>query len=123
MIKILVVDDEKEVTDTLRDFFAEQGFLSRGTYSGESAVNIVEMDPPHIIILDINMEGMNGLEVLSTVKKSDENIKVIMLSAIEERKTVHDAFDLGAEDYIFKPFRLQTLSEIIQDKAHQINEE
>lgn len=122
MIKILIVDDEKGVTDTLKGFFKEQGFSSMGAYSGEKAMSIVKKDAPNIVILDVKMEGMDGLEVLTNVKKIDEKIKVIMLSAIEKRETVHDAFDMGAEEYIFKPFKLQTLSEIVQDKVQQIRE-
>ena len=75
MIKILIVDDEKGVTDTLKDFFKEQGFSSMGAYSGEKAMSIVKRDMPNIIILDMKMEGMNGLEVLTNVKKIDEKIK------------------------------------------------
>ena len=123
MIKILIVDDETGVTDTLKGFFADQGFSSMGAYDGEKALSIVKKDSPNIVILDIKMEGMDGLEVLTNVKKIDEKIKVIMLSAVEKRETVHDAFDLGAEDYIFKPFRLQALSEIVQDKVQQLREE
>ena len=122
MIKILIVDDEKGVTDTLKDFFKEQGFFSMGAYTGEKAVSIVKKDSPNIVILDVKMDGMDGLEVLTNVKKIDEKIKVIMLSAIEKRETVHNAFDLGAEEYIFKPFKLQTLNEIVQDKVQLMQE-
>ena len=120
MIKFLIVDDEKDVTDSLSGFFSELGYETHGAYNGEQAVCLAGDIFPDIVILDIKMDGMDGLEVLGKIKEIKREAKVIMLSALEERRIVHNAFDLGADEYMFKPFRIDILSEVVQGKVNDI---
>jgi two-component system response regulator (stage 0 sporulation protein F) len=120
MIKFLIVDDEKDVTDSLADFFSELGYETHGAYNGKQAVCMARDISPDIVILDIKMEGMSGLEALVKIKKLKNDTRVIMLSALEEREIVHNAFDLGADEYMFKPFRIDILNEVVQGTVNNI---
>ncbi|MFA4982212.1 MAG: response regulator [Candidatus Omnitrophota bacterium] len=123
MIKLLIVDDEKGITDALRDFFGHRGFSVRIANNGDDALAAVRTDRPDIIFLDIRMRGMGGLEVLEKVKASDKSIKVIMLTIHEEKEIVAKARALGADEYITKPFRVDYLEEVVIKKVQELMKE
>ena len=123
MIKLLIVDDEKGITDSLKDFFHRRGFSVRAAYSGEEAIEIVKADRPDIIFLDIRMKGMSGLEALKKIKETDSAIKVIMLTIHEEKEIVDRARELGADEYITKPFRIAYLEEVVIKKVQELMKE
>lgn len=120
MMKLLIVDDEKGITDALRDFFLERGFAAFIANSGEDAVAAVKSDRPDIIFLDIRMKGMSGLEALKKIKDMDRTIKVIMLTVHEEKEIVERAKELGADEYITKPFRIDYLEEVVIKKVQEL---
>src|SRR3990167_867206 len=99
MIKLLIVDDEKGITDSLKDFFIHRGFSVKAANSGEDALSAVKTDRPDIVFLDIRMRGISGLEVLEKVKKIDKGIKIIMLTIHEEKEIADKARQLGADEY------------------------
>lgn len=116
MIKILLVDDEKGITDLLKTFFQERGFYVETADSGEQALEAIEKNKPNIMFLDIKMKNMDGLQTLEKVKKIDKNIKVIMLTVIEDKEIMEKAKNLGADEYITKPFRTEYLEEVFMKK-------
>ena len=120
MIKLLTVDDEKGMTNLLYDFFHNRGFYISVAHSGEEALKIVNSDRPDIIFLDINMNGMNGIEVLERVKRIDKNIKVIMITVHSEKEMIAKAKELGADEYITKPFRVDYLEEVVIKKVQEL---
>ena len=101
--RILVVDDEEMVLEVLERLLTEYGYEFQGSLSGEEALQIVEEDPPDLVLLDIKMKGINGLEVLTRIKNNKKlgYIPVIMLTSLESEKV--DAFNRGADDFISKP--------------------
>jgi DNA-binding response OmpR family regulator len=123
MIKLLIVDDEKGITDSLKDFFEYRGFSVRAANSGEEALEMVNLDKPDMVFLDIRMKGMSGLECLANIKKIDKNIKVIMLTIHEEKEIVDRAKELGADEYITKPFRIDYLEEVVIKKVQELMRE
>lgn len=123
MIKLLIVDDEKGITDPLKDFFQYRGFSTRAANSGEEALVAVNKDRPDIVFLDIRMKGMSGLEALKKIKDIDKNIKVIMLTIHEEKEIVDRAKELGADEYIIKPFRIDYLEEVVIKKVQELLKE
>lgn len=123
MIKLLIVDDEKGITDSLKDFFAHRGFSVNTANSGEDALLAVKSDRPDIVFLDIRMRGISGLEALEKIKKMDKAIKVIMLTIHEEKEIVDRAKELGADEYITKPFRVDYLDEIVIKKVQELLKE
>lgn len=123
MIKLLIVDDEKGITDSLKDFFRQRGFSVKTANNGETALEILKTDKPDIVFLDIRMRGMDGLAVLERIKKTDKSIKVIMLTIHEEETMVNKAKELGADEYITKPFRVDYLEEVVIKKVNELLKE
>ena len=120
MIKLLFVDDEKGITDLLHRFFSRHGFTTQSANTAEDALKIIKTDKPDIVFLDIRIEHVNGLDVLKKIKEFDKGIKVIMLTIIEDKSTVEEARDLGADEYITKPFRISYLEEVVVKKIQEL---
>lgn len=112
MKKILVVDDEKSICETLYFLFKDE-YKVITAQSGQQALRLLE-EKPDLIILDILMPEMDGIEVLKKVKESDPQIGVIMLTAVNKVKTAVEAMKLGAIDYITKPFEVEEVRLIVQ---------
>ena len=107
MYKLLVVDDEKEVLLFLKMFFEAKGFDVLTAESGEEAVRKVKESRPHIVLLDIIMPGMDGVETLSAIREIDPMVGVIMATAVRDSDIAKRAVELGAYDYVTKPFNLK----------------
>ena len=110
--KILVVDDDRDMCQLLSDILTTEGYEVFTAECGKIVLKETEKIRPEIILLDIRLPDKNGLEVLKEIKKSDENIIVIMLTASEEVHNAVNAMKLGAFDYFTKPFNNE---EIILD--------
>lgn len=117
---ILIVDDVPDNIRLLSDMLTQAGFSVRQAVSGSMALMAVEANPPDLILLDINMPGMNGYEVCSHLKSSDEthDIPIIFLSALDAIADKVKSFDLGAADYVSKPFSQE---EIIRRIRNQLS--
>ena len=123
MIKLLVVDDEKGITDPLKEFFERRGFAVTAVNNGEQALEALKKDKPDIVFLDIVMKGMSGIEVLKHIKSVDKNIKVIMLTIHEEKDIIEQTQQSGADEYITKPFRIDYLEEVVIKKVPELLKE
>ncbi|MFC1590004.1 response regulator [Candidatus Omnitrophota bacterium] len=110
---IMVVDDEQENRDLLSSFLSERGFAVSSARNGEEALMMTKMSSPHIVLLDIRMPGMDGLMVLKNLRDFNRNIKVVMLTAIEDKDIVDDALSEGACDYLVKPVDLVKLTDLV----------
>lgn len=119
--RILVVDDEHLIRWSLEQNLKKQGYevLTAGT--GEEAVKIVREEQPDLMLLDIQLPGISGLEVLERVKEFEEETIVIMVTAHGGLETAVTAMRLGAYDYINKPFNLDEMSIVIR-KALETSE-
>ena len=121
MKRLLIVDDEVEICDFLKSFFEERKFEVRTASTGEEAIEQVDKLKPQIVLLDIHMPGMDGMNVLKQIKEKHAGIKVIMVTALETRDKIEEAMRLGADNYITKPLSLEYLEKDVQDKiAHLI---
>ncbi|MBN1586412.1 MAG: response regulator [Candidatus Omnitrophica bacterium] len=124
MVKLLIVDDEKEIAQVLSGFFSERGYQTVTAHSGEEALTIVDRSRPHLMFLDLKMPGMSGLEVLKKAHEMDSSLKIIVISADEEQATIEEARSLGASDYVTKPFDLVYLErEVIGKVTSQLYED
>jgi CheY-like chemotaxis protein len=103
MPRVLVVDDEPDAVYLLREFLEAKGYEVLTASDGEEALQKVKEERPHVILLDVRMPGMNGLEVLKRVREIDHEVGVIMVTAVNEEETGRQALQLGAFDYITKP--------------------
>lgn len=107
--KVLVVDDEDDVRLFLQDFLSERDLQVGAAASGEEALEAIAQSKPDIILLDLMMPGMDGLECLEQIKKKHPEINVIMITALNDEARVAKAKKLGAHNYILKPFSLSYL--------------
>lgn len=108
-IKILLVDDEKDFVETISQRMQRRGQESDIALSGEQALSRIEQKVPDVVILDLKMPGMDGLEVLRQVKKVYPEVQVIILTGHGSEKHEKEARHLGAFEYLNKPIDIQTL--------------
>jgi len=104
-ISILILDDEKHFTEELHEFFVKSGFEAYEANNHHEAVSILKQKTIDLLILDIRLPGVNGLDILKDVKIEYPAMEVIMISAHGDMDTVIKAMQLGAIDYLRKPFR------------------
>lgn len=120
MIKLLFVDDEQGILDTLSQFFEARDFTTFSARSGEEAVELVKSEMPDIVFLDIKMPGLGGMEVLKEIKNLKNSIRVFLLSAVDDKTLVEKSSKLGADGYITKPFMISYLEEVVVKKIQEI---
>lgn len=109
--RILVVEDEEDIQELVRYNLAHEGYHVTIVDSGEAALTAVRESPPKLIILDLMLPSMGGLEVCKTLKNNPKtmNIPIIMLTARSEESDIIVGLELGAEDYVTKPFSPKVL--------------
>ncbi|MBA2720006.1 MAG: response regulator transcription factor [Chloroflexi bacterium] len=103
MKTILVVDDEPKIVDLARDYLEHAGFAVRTAADGPAAVAAVERDQPDLVVLDLGLPGLDGLDVTRAIRR-DSNLPVIMLTARDDELDKLLGLELGADDYLTKPF-------------------
>lgn len=113
--KILVIDDDKDVGYIFKKALAMEGYSVLTALDGVSGLRIVKEKKPDIVLLDLKMSKMNGIEVLRRIKKIDENIVVIIITGYGTMDTARTAMKFGAFDYITKPIDLEHVNAVIKD--------
>lgn len=113
MKKILIVDDDAELRANLTEILKGAGYATDETSSGAEALNKIHAKDFDIVLLDLMMPGMSGMEVLTEIKKSRPKIKAIMITAFATVNNAVDAIKKGASEYISKPFKIEELLTII----------
>lgn len=106
MSRILVVDDEPTIVELIRDTLSSEGYETAGALTGEEALQIMERNPPDLVILDLMLPGMDGYEVCRQMQRDTRlsQVPVIMLTALSGTKDMVAGYEKGADDYIAKPF-------------------
>ena len=117
MTKILLVDDEKDVCDFIARFFGERNFEVICAMSGSDALLFIKKDHPDIILLDVKMKDMNGIEILKRIKGVNRGTPVVMVSCVDDIDTMSKAKRLGAAAYLTKPLILRELLEVVVKNA------
>ncbi len=113
-IRVLLVDDEEDYVKTMAERMDMRDLQSTVALSGEEALEVLETDPPDVIVLDLRMPGMHGMEVLEKVKRDHPHIQVIILTGHGGEKEEKEARRLGAFEYVQKPADLGSLVDTIQ---------
>ncbi|AEH48451.1 response regulator [Parageobacillus thermoglucosidasius] len=114
MAKILIVDDAKFMRMTLSNIVKKANHEIVGeAENGKEAVELYRVLKPDIVIMDITMPVMNGLEALRAIKREDANAKIIMCSAMGQQRMVVEAIEAGAADFIVKPFEESRVMEAV----------
>lgn len=107
-MKILLVDDDRDLIDLLRYSFQRDGYAVVMAFDGDAAVRLAQTESPDLVVLDLMMPKRNGLQVLKELRRSSD-VPVIMLTALGDEDHVVEALQLGADDYLVKPFRPREL--------------
>lgn len=107
--KILVVDDQNGIRVLLLEVFNSEGYRTFEAPNGKIALDIVRKEVPDLVLLDMKIPGMDGLDILKHIKQLDDTIKVIMMTAYGELDLIKEATDLGALMHFTKPFDIDEL--------------
>lgn len=120
MIRILVVDDDLNICNLLNEFLINLGYDVRVTKDGISAIETFRQFSPHIILLDVILPDMNGVEILRKIREYDKHVRISMISGMHDLRVAKDAIQLGAVDYISKPFELDYIEEYIKGEVKEV---
>ncbi len=109
--KVFIVEDEPDLRDTLQFNFENEGFKVKSFPNGESFLETVKNDKPNLVILDLMLPGISGLDVCRDLRMNEvyENVAIVMLTAKSEEIDRIVGFELGADDYVTKPFSVREL--------------
>jgi len=113
---MLIVDDELGICDFLRTFFSRRGYEVKTVCSGADALTVMPQFQPQVVLLDIRMPGMSGLEVLEQLHPRYPACKVFMVTALDDEYLIAQAEALGAVSYITKPFHLSALERTVMEQ-------
>ncbi len=114
MSKILIVDDDFHLREGFKKILAEEGHSVYIASSGEAGITMLKKHHPDLLIMDVRLPGINGLETFRAVRKIDSKIPVIILTAFGTTETAIEATKLGAFDYVLKPFEIPDMLSIIE---------
>ena len=113
MSKLLLVDDEQDIREFAKRFFEKRGIIVFTAEDGEAALEVVKAEQPDLILLDITMEGISGVDVLKTLRQEGNDVKVIMVTGVEDEAIVNETNSWGITGYIHKPLVLDELESIV----------
>jgi DNA-binding response OmpR family regulator len=120
--QVLVVDDEPTICSLMNVFLTQRGYQVQIANTGVDALDLFKTALPDIVLLDISMPGMRGIDVLRQMKAINAACGVIMLSAYGDDETIQEAMDMGAFCYIQKPMELTDLNARLEELRHSLAE-
>src|SRR5437879_10685207 len=111
--RILVVDDEAPVREVLTEYFTTEGYAVEGAGSGAEALTVVRGGRADLVLLDVRMPGLDGVQVLRKIREINGDVPVIMVTANEDVSLAKETLKLGASDYVAKPFDFDYLDRAV----------
>jgi nitrogen regulation protein NR(I) len=114
MRTILIIDDDDQLRRSFQKLLSEEGYNADSAASGEDGLKKVQRKPPDLVILDMRLPGMNGLETFKRIHAVDSKLPVIIMTAFGTTETAIEATKLGAFDYLLKPFEIPDLLSVIR---------
>jgi DNA-binding response OmpR family regulator len=111
--KILTVDDQMGIDSFFYEFFTARNYEVFNALNGKEALDIVKKEKPKIVLLDIQMRGMDGIETLKKIKEADKDVVVIMVTGVNDEDVKKKALEAGADDYVTKPLSLEYLEKVV----------
>ena len=123
MIKFLVVDDEKGISEQLKEFLEDRKYTAFSAIDATKALEIMKKEKPNIVILDIRLEGSSGVDLLREIKKINPKARVIMLTGYPDEKTRSMSKELGASAYLTKPYNFEEIIKVARNLIGEIMKE
>ncbi|MFH1776892.1 MAG: HD domain-containing phosphohydrolase [Candidatus Omnitrophota bacterium] len=120
---ILIIDDEKEVCSVISDFLKPLGYNPLSAYSADTALNIIRKKKPALVLCDIKMPGVDGIEFLKAIRAYDANLPIVMMSGAGTHERVIKTLEVGASDFIAKPFNFENLKNTVRRLAGSVTRE
>lgn len=117
--KILIVDDQNGIRALLKEVFNNEGYITYQASNGKFALEIVQTETPDIVLLDIRIPGMDGLEILKQIKIMKPHINVIMITAYGELDMSQEVINLGAAMHFTKPFDIDEIRRAVSATLEQ----
>jgi len=118
--KVLLVDDEPEFVDTLAERLQLREIQARTAPDGKTALQMIQAEPPHVVVLDVMMPGMDGIETLIEIKKMAPLVEVILLTGYAKMELALKGMEKGAFDYLIKSIGIDELMYKLEDAYKKI---
>ena len=112
--KILIVDDQFGIRILLTEVLQKEGYQTFQAANGFQAIDIAKQNAPDLVLLDMKIPGMDGIEILKRLKEHDQSIKVIIMTAYGELDMIQEAKDLGALTHFAKPFDIDEIRQAVR---------
>ncbi|MBN2220888.1 MAG: response regulator, partial [Vallitaleaceae bacterium] len=127
MLKVMIVDDEQIVRDGIR-FIIEKSFqetieIVALAKTGREAIELFEETRPHLVLMDIQMPGINGIDAIKAIQEIHSKVKIIIISAYEQFDYAKSGFELGVVDYLLKPIHKSRLENVLEKIVQEMEEE
>jgi DNA-binding response OmpR family regulator len=119
---ILVVEDDPTIRQTVDYALRRAGFSTRTSDDGLEALQMARDTPPDLILLDIMLPGIDGFEFASTIRQTDPDVAIVMVTALGEESDTVRGLDAGADDYVTKPFSMETLLARVRANLRRVRE-
>ena len=113
MNSILIVDDDPQLRESFKRLLSEEGYEVRVAATGEEGILAVKENPPHLVVMDVRMAGMTGLDAFAEIHRIEPTLPVIVMTAYGTTETAIRATQLGAFDYVLKPFDIPDILSLI----------
>ena len=121
--KILIIDDELEICKMVTEFLFDAGYSASYALNGPDGLAMIKKDPPSLVLLDIGMPGMDGIEVMRQIHETFPSLPVIILTGHRDTGSVKKVIERGASEYLTKPINLETLlDQFVRDMIGLPNE-
>ncbi|PLT31674.1 response regulator [Peribacillus deserti] len=113
--RVLIVDDQFGIRILLNEVLQREGYETFQAANGPQALDIVNKYPPDLVLLDMKIPGMDGIEILKRMKQIDQNIRIIIMTAYGELDMIQEARDLGALTHFAKPFDIDDIRKAVRE--------
>jgi DNA-binding NtrC family response regulator len=123
-LRVLIVDDEEELVSALEERLRLRGFHARGVMTGADALAFLEREPCDVVLLDVKMPGLGGLEVIRRIKEARPHLEVVLVTGHGSSVSVEQGMEAGAFEYLMKPVKIDDLARILRSAGtrHQVAE-
>ena len=116
---ILITDDDRAFRETLKAVFAPRGFVTHLAADGAEAVEVIQREEIHVVLLDLHMPRLTGLETVKTVRKTNEALPFVLITAALDEAVQREAQEVRVFDVLEKPVQLQALTNVVADAFRQ----